>query len=99
MKMNRGLVSLSLLFLGLMAMFCASVTAQEQLTVSPVSMQSDKLLAELRNERVKISFLACERQGKASVTPVFEVKTKEGWHRVAARCSRIPHPKSKPLTI
>ena len=51
MKMNRGLVSLSLLFLGLMAMFCASVTAQEQLTVSPVSMQSDKLLAELRNEK------------------------------------------------
>ncbi len=70
-----------------MTVLCSAATAREQLSVSPVSKQSDKLLAELRNERMKISFVACERQGKSSVTPVFQVRTKDGWHRVAADAS------------
>jgi len=85
--MNARLIRLSWFWVGFMTVLCSAATAREQLSVSPVSKQLDKPLAELRNERVKISFVTCERQGKSSVTPVFQVRTKDGWHRVAADAS------------
>lgn len=62
-------------------------SAQHSLSITPVSKLSSKVAGKLENELVRISFVACKRNEKKSLTPVVEIKTTSGWYKTPVDAS------------
>ena len=72
-----------------LSIWTAVCTLYPTISVPRVLMdrESSKVIAKLENDLVRISFVACVRDNKKSIAPVFEVKTTSGWYKTPVNAS------------